>query len=367
MGETFGTRLKQFAFSVDVVDEGVLNQVWELIRDYLRRELNLAYWALLVEGEVDGKPGLRARDSKDGSKPSFSLKTGKGQYNGLAAFAFGESKPLWLTTQRKEPFSPDVPLRDDWSKAENLPRFDRSASDGIRTAIMLPLRWQGRTQGVLDLQFSEYQELTQVATTELEHIGATITEMLVLSDTNQTQRKHTGEAVEMLRAALQAGAWPSLSKPQIFVAYSAQADPEVIKCIRSALDAFTDRVRPYYWEDSNQSGNIGWEILKQVKASRFALCYFSEPAQTSETGAHRYQDNANVLFEAGMFQALTNPAATDQPTGWIPIRESQELSSPPPFDFAQQRMIIPERAPAGGLDAEKLRTDLKARIEGLLT
>src|SRR5919106_687914 len=62
MSETFGHRLKQFALAVDIVDEDIFKQVWELVRRYVSRDLELAYWALLVEGTVDKNPGLQARE-----------------------------------------------------------------------------------------------------------------------------------------------------------------------------------------------------------------------------------------------------------------------------------------------------------------
>jgi hypothetical protein len=49
------------------------------------------------------------------------------------------------------------------------------------------------------------------------------------------------------------------------------------------------------------------------------------------------------------------------------VREPQPLSPHPPFDFAQQRMIIVERLTDNQPNLDKLRADLKARIENLLS
>ena len=107
------------------------------------------------------------------------------------------------------------------------------------------------------------------------------------------------------------------------------------------------------------------KILEQVKKSQFGLCYFSEPTEDPE-GKYKYQDNINVVFEAGMFQSQTNPNVTDRPEGWIPIREIKPLTPPPAFDFAQERMITVERSKDGKPNIEKLRGNLKGRIENLL-
>lgn len=369
MSETFGHRLKQFALAVHIVDEDTFQHVWELVRGYVSRDLELTYWALLVESEVDHNPGLQAHECSTGNKPSFSVRTAEGSYSNLAAYAFAEAKKLWIVSPDGQPLGPGTHLRDDWSDAENLPTYHQSRDVSIRTAILIPLRWKGRTLGVLDLQMSQYYEATKIAKRELELLVEILSVLLFLSEANQIQRQHTRQAINALQKVLQEGNWPLLTKPQIFVASSGRADGAVMGTIRSVLKDFEDRLRIYYWKESSETGNINWEILRQVKASRFGLCYFSEPVEDNvkgDKGGFRYQDNANVVFEAGMFQSLTNPAATDDPTGWIPVRESPRLSPPPPFDFAQQRMIIVERLADNKPNLERLQTDLKERIERLL-
>jgi len=368
MSETFGHRLKQFALAVDIVDEDTFTRVWEMVQLYLSQDLDLTYWALLVEGEVNHKPGLQARDCSTGSRPAFTLKTPEGSYNGLAAYAFAEAKKLWIVAPDKQPLNLDTHFRDCWSDThtENLPAYHHTPDVGIRTVILTPLRWQGRPFGVLDLQMSQYYEPTNTTKVELELLVDTLSELLVLSQTNRMQRAHTQQAIDALRTVVQRQSWPPLTKPQIFVASSDRADEEVMGTILSVLDNFEDRLRIYNWRHSADGGNINVDTLKQVKASRFGLCYFSELADDAR-GELKYQDNPNVVFEAGMFQSLTNPAATDDPIGWIPVREKPPLAPPAPFDFAQHRMIMIERRPSDNKpNLEKLRADLRARIERLL-
>jgi hypothetical protein len=369
MSETFGYRLKQFALAVDIVDEDTFKQVWELVRRYVSRGLDLAYWALLVEGEVDGKLGLQARESSTGGNISVSLTTGEGSsYRGLPAYAFAKTTTLWVVSPDKQPLGQGTSLQDLWSNTDpkNLPAYKETRGTSIKTVIATPLRWQGRTFGVLDLQMSEYYEITNRTKVELELLVDVLSELLALAETNKTQRAHTLQAIDMLRTVLETESWPPLTKPQIFVASSDQADEEVMGTIRDVLDNFQDRLQIYYWRESLNGGNINLETLREVKASRFGLCYFSEPAEDAR-GGFKYQDNINVVFEAGMFQSLTNPAATDAPIGWIPVREPVPLSPPPPFDFAQQRMIvIPRLRDNNRLNKETLRANLRARIENLL-
>jgi len=366
MSETFGKRLRRFALSVDIVDDYIFRQTWELIQRYLTDQLEPTYWALLKENMVNDKPGLLAKECSEGHKPAFSLRTDEGKYKCLAAYSFSESKPLWLVSADKETLAQGKPIKDKWSNSANLPHIEGPVGNSIKTMALIPLRQRGHTIGLLDLQSSHYTELTSKIKTELQLIAETLTELLTLCETNKSQRDHTLEAIKLHRGALDNESWPPLTKPKIFFASSDRADNAVIGTIRSVLDEFNDQLDVYYWKDSSESGNINWEILKRIKESQFGLCYFSEPTENSDNG-YKYQDNANVVFEAGMLQSLTNPAVTEHPTGWIPIREKEPLSLPPPFDFAQQRMIIVERlARDGKPNIEKLKGNLKDRINSLL-
>ena len=363
MSETFGSRLKRFALSVDIVDDTIFEQAWELVRQYITEQLNPTYWALLVGSEVNKEPGLLAQKCSRGNKPSFSIMN-DGHYTGLAAYSFGESKTLWLVSDDKEPLRPEKPVHDQWSNAENLPAFE-SPEDEIRTAVFIPLRQKGHTIGLLDLQSPQYNELTSKIKTEMDLIAHTLVVLLSLLESSRAQREHTLEAINLHRKALREESWPSLTKPKIFIASPGKVDDDVMGVILEVLDDYSDRLDVHYWKDSSASGNINMDILKQVKESQFGLCYFSEPTEDPE-GKYKYQDNINVVFEAGMFQSQTNLNVTDRPEGWIPIREIKPLTPPAAFDFAQERMITVERLNNGKPNIEKLRGTLKARIENLL-
>ncbi|MHC4586304.1 MAG: TIR domain-containing protein [Planctomycetota bacterium] len=363
MSETFGIRLKRFALSVDIVDEKIFQRTWDLVKQYLTVQLKPTYTALLIESPVDNKPGLHALDSTEGRHMAFSLKNEKGEPNGLVAYSFCKGKPLWLVSPDKEPIDPDTSIKDKWSKAKNLPRFDKQRDADIRSVVFVPLRQRRRTIGVLDIQSPQYNEITKKITDELILIADTLTVLLALLDINKSQRRHTLEAIDLHSKALTEESWPPLTKPKIFVASSANADVKVMGAIRSVLNEFSNQLDVYYWRESPAGGNINLEILQQVKESLFGLCYFSEPVDDPNS-KYKYQDNINVVFEAGMFQSQTNPNVTDDPTGWIPIREKSSPS--PPFDFAQQRMIIIQRLAKGDPNIDKLKGGLKDRIKALL-
>lgn len=363
MSETFGFRLKRFALAVDIVDDEIFRQMWALILEYVSPHLRPSYWALLAEGHVNKEPGLVARDCSLAPKPAFSLRVADGSYNGLAAYAYLEGKALWVVGTDQQALGPESPLRDEWSGATDIPPFDRAAAEGIRTVILIPIRWKGRRLGLLDLQSREHHELTGRIAAELQNLADTLAVLMPLCEVNQERREHTLEAINLHYKALKEEPWPPLTKPQIFVASSARADAAVMGLIRDVLAGFEDRVRIHYWKESSESGNITTALMKQIQASQFGLCYFSEPVLGMQP-AHEFTDNENVVFEAGMLHALTSSGHAT-PTGWIPVREA---SSPPAaFDFAQERMIIVRRVGRDGrpnLDA--LRAELVERIEALL-
>ncbi|HEU4452410.1 MAG TPA: hypothetical protein VFR81_05090 [Longimicrobium sp.] len=361
MHETFGFRLRRFALAVDIIDDDIFRQTWGLILDYVSPHLRPSYWALLTESEVNFRPGLTPRDCSVANHSSFNLYNPDDTLTGLAAYSYVREKPLWVVAPDHGPIGPETPIQDVWSKSADLPPFDRPESEGIRTVVHVPLRWKGRRLGLLDLQSRDYHELTHRVAAEMENLADTLAVLLPLCSANEERRQHTIEAIDLHRKALKDDPWPPLTKPQIFVASSGRADPAVIGVIRDVLQGFEDHVRVCYWRDSPNGGNIKSAMLKEIQASQFGLCYFSEP---DPDGGFRFRDNANVVFEAGMLEALTHSAAPGE-MGWIPVREGD--SPPAPFDFAQERMVIvPRLGASGALNQESLRSELATRLEQML-
>lgn len=99
----------------------------------------------------------------------------------------------------------------------------------------------------------------------------------------------------------------------------------------------------------SDSGNINAQIAREIVRSRFGICYLSQKSQ--DDSSHKFIDNPNVVFEAGMLHALTRvTSATSgaEPSGWIPMREAD--SPPAPFDFAAERTIEIPRSGNGELN-----------------
>ncbi len=99
-------------------------------------------------------------------------------------------------------------------------------------------------------------------------------------------------------------------------------------------------------------------VLDAIASCRYAICYFS---QRGEDG--NYHDNPNVVFEAGMFHGRVDEITT-VPSSWIPIREKQ--SADLPIDFAQERILIPERTRSGALKTAVFANLLRQQLESML-
>ena len=78
----------------------------------------------------------------------------------------------------------------------------------------------------------------------------------------------------------------------------------------------------------------------------------------------RFLDNPNVLFEAGMLHVCRENTA-DSIKGWIPIREDAERTTPIPFNFAGDSVLIVPRE-SNAFSSEEFYLDLSARLNSIL-
>jgi hypothetical protein len=146
----------------------------------------------------------------------------------------------------------------------------------------------------------------------------------------------------------------------VFLAYPGRYKKDVLEIINDTLQAFSDRIEAVDWGKLDKPGDITLELFRQIGRCRFGLCYFSEETQE---GSNYFQDNPNVLFEAGMMHALTS-----QPDGpqrnWIPIREVRSV--PTPFDLSSLLTILVDRNDEGVIPADT-RESIANRLRSILT
>ncbi|HZC99218.1 MAG TPA: GAF domain-containing protein [Actinomycetes bacterium] len=358
--KSFADYLKQFALSVDIVSDDTFNRVRNLVVSYMRDELEAAYFGLMAKQSINRAPGLRTIWSSAGQEHATTIKDDN-QYTRHVSIAFDQRKPLWIVAKDETPLRDAAEYIDLWSDITDLPRYVPPVDKPMKTSIMLPLVRSGRALGVIYLESTAYVEATEVAKEELDVLADAIAILMDLREVNRSQAECTGEAVEQLGGFLATAKFPRLTKPNLFVASAEDADPRVIDIIRQVLAQFSSKATIIDWRDISDSGAITSQIADKIVKSRFGICYFSEPAvQSSE---HKYVDNPNVIFEAGMLHALIN-SPDAPPSGWIPVRE--EDSPAAPFDFAAERIEKVPRNARGELDEVKLRAQLERRLNSLL-
>ena len=354
-----------FAHSVDLINSERFNQVAALIDDYCRETLEIQSTKLYCVWNVEGRVGLkRFRLGGNEIELTARVRDDSGNYTTQTAMAFDRQRPLWIVskTGRQQLVNADG-YADKWSGLRKIPRFKPLDDGGVRaetrTSIIVPLPTGTAAGGVLNFETSEYVEITPAAKDELLKIADAVGHLLKLLNLAQQQSAGTEAAVRGLAGTL-ARPHPKLTKPKVFVASSTQANSDVIDTVLSVLqeDFFAARLQVIYWKDMDEPGNINRQLLDAIGSCRYAVCYFSQPGDDGI-----YRDNPNVVFEAGMFHGRMDHVSI-LPASWIPIREQQ--SETVPFDFAQERLVIPDRSDAGELRATALADLLRKRLLTML-
>lgn len=363
----YGQRILEFVKSVDIVDQGIFNDLMSLVQLYVQNHLEIAYFAILEESLVDEQRGLRTLYSTRDEKPSYTADKESG-YASHSAYTFVENKPLWVVSASKQPLKDANDCKDLWSSSDNLPGYI-ARHDDVRTSVMHPLRKEHRPIGVVEFAAKAYIEPTPASQEEVRTLAEVIERAYRMFDVGRDHRENTRSALESLKNALEAEQWTRLALPRMFIAYpgterlkeEARSDHEaVIDAIRGALDEFSGKIEPIFWSDVTDSGNINLHVIESICNSDFGLCYLSEPVKGDKI---KFSDNPNVLFEAGMMQALRqSPAARLE--GWIPVRE--KASPPMPFDIAAERTVCVPRREGGRLDKDAFSGELRRQMKSLV-
>jgi hypothetical protein len=357
---TFGSHLQNFARSVDIVDEQVLREARDLVHQYLQDELGVAYLELARAHMINEGTGLRTFWSSASKDFSTTIKGPDNQYSSQVAVSYDMRKPLWIVNPQRRPLRTAGNYVDQWSSIADLPPYKAPLEQDLFTSVIIPIwRPDNRIFGVMYLETAKYLDIAEFDSQELVVLADALGVLIDLYDLNKVQTQGTRDAISNLRRIREAVVFPQIALPQIFLAFSAKADKEVIGVLVDVLKEFSGRLRIIQWNKIDDSGTITAQLAEAITTSRFGLCYLSEPRE--DTGD--YTDNQNVLFEAGMLHALTALSIYER-SGWIPLREAQ--SPPPPFDFAGERIEVVPRTGDGRLNEELFRARLSARLQRLL-
>ncbi|WP_299246258.1 GAF domain-containing protein [uncultured Aquimarina sp.] len=352
---------RRFTLSIDIVNDSVKEDVSNILKNISINVLGASFFGVKVPGLPNDKNEIKYLRTiwSDKTPTSTRIKNDKGEYNGQGAFAFDNNLKLWVTNENKGKLlrSEDKCI-DHWSKTKNLPPYWEYLTDvEYKTSIIVPLTFEGSHSplGVVTFEFSEYIEFSKSNKLIFESLSESIAILVHLNRTRNNQLKNTRRAVEEIKT-LATQNLGIIKKPKVFVAFPIKCKKDVLKVIKK-IESNNDNYDFIWWDDINSSGNIDRQLIDKVLDSRFGIVYFSQ----WDEHQHNFFDNPNVVFEAGMFHALSNRKNIHMPVNWIPIREKD--SGEKPFDFAHERIIVVKRKPDKTLNIADLELRIQERLD----
>jgi hypothetical protein len=306
----------------------------------------------------------------------------KGEGGGLVSHVFNYNEPLWVTSEDGKTFLSEVKDRGGkfknwWSKEEKEADLyfwgvnEKANSYKARTTIVIPLRNLGGPMpiGVINFECEEYIIPTEKAKSIFENLAISVSTFMQLSKTRQLQKNNTEEISKAIQSSPSIKLSKLLEKPKVFIAFPNQCEKDVIECIERCCEEYKNDFNFVSWKNMDEPGAVSDQIVNTIKESKFGIIYFSE--RIIIDGITKYKDNPNVLFEAGIFQAISDYKDNDNQNddsitkGWIPIREDKELSlSHTPFDIQHLRFIYLTRQ-NGRLEEGTFLSKLRRMIESM--
>jgi len=356
MKESFSNNLLQFIDSVDILEESHLKQLVSIIKQYVKKVLNINHIKIMHTSNSMNSSGtsLHGLFKKETIPLDNDL-----QDKGQMPFAFIKAQPLWiLPSSKDETLNTTKHYIDKWSSHTNLPRYKTFKSDSkSKTSIIIPLFHDFRQKekvGIINFESDEYIEPTQIAKETLKNISKVISKAIRLKIIKEQFQETTTKTLKKLNSQIEDISL-KLTKPKIFLGYPDTAEDEVIGTIKSLLDElYGTQILLCDWKTDSTPGPISQKLFEDIQQSAYGIFYFSEK---DKNNPNRYTDNKNVIFEAGLFHGKKNP-------NWILIRE--EASEETPFDIADLRTLHIERNSEGAIQKENFRVELKKMLNSII-
>ncbi len=366
MDVRFGAALQQFASTVDIVDEAILDHFSSLLRVYLLHELPFNFYEILCEERVESggstENGLRTLRVFGGKK--FGTAAVQKGSNNHTAYCYVENRPLWITAANGGALKDAEHYVNSWDRPdellEKLPDYKSGNKFRIRTSIIQPLKDQDRACGVINVESKEHLVPNDFVRDELTLVADAVATMVLRFQAQKQSREGTIEAIEQLPAFVSGKRWTVTQPPKIFVASPDGGAREVVEAIREAVEAIADH-EVVVWSDEkhNGTGESRRDMMKGLREARAAVCYLSDESK-NRNNKYEYEDNPNVLFEAGIADGLRSV--------WddlvlVPIREHEDrCTTPIPFDLQALTVLVVPRDNSGKLQARKFIEQLKERL-----
>lgn len=380
MTTRFLTELQNFADAAYPIDDHSLLTIWDLVSKFLIDIAKINYFEILLHqmGKKGPQLGTVLTQTRYWSHPVPAPDTieFRKPYQDQTGYSFAENINLWVQKRSQTPLA--AKGRDFincWVGSPSLrtlpPYYAFKEWTGSLTQIVIPLV-VGVPIGILVLETKWICKYDPRLAEVFVGIAKALATILSTHEACKLSRQGTENALGAVTKGYETTKKNDkehpLAEPSLFLASSKRADKEVIQIIQKTVDLFKDTVQLNFWQDWTTSNEIKTELMKSVARADYAICYFSEPSVNS-AGAEKYQDNPNVLFEAGMLHALTTTGVGESlsttPLEWLAVREGASL--PVPFDFGDKNILVVPRLENGNLDkarfARKLTACLKTMIK----
>lgn len=372
MRPLFGDRILEFVLSADIMDSKTFEELMDIIYKYLSVEFDVASFSVLVADETEGGGSLLvAKTTSEDDYPPVVVTSESGFH---VAYSFLKNQPLWIVDRSKGLLRGSSDLQDLWSDAKDIPtQLKRHTDDDNRTMILHPIRRsgsEGNAMGLIEVTAEEFVKPSPAGLEEIQTLANLVGRAVQMLELRQDMQDNTRRALRSLERSLEIGQWARLEIPAVFVAFPGiEKDSEyaadqasILTCIKDVLGEFA-HLEVVFWDNMSESGSIMEQVAGEIRDASMGVCLLSEPISSEEPSledsdvTYKFDDNPNVLYEAGMMQALAKSYGSLM-QGWIPIRE--EDSAPRPFDLAGERTITVPRNEEGHFD-ESVFTEIFRR------
>jgi len=338
-------QLETFARAIDHMPSEVDHQVRDLIGACVGAGLN---YEVFIEGPptrgIDPPRVLKRQWGSYDDRRSIVLPPkGTQAYEGHAAYCFCEEKDIWIHA-RGGGLLRDASDYEDAYGNRDLPRYVAYTGEDSRASIVKAIRDDendSRVIGVFTIESRNHLQYNRSAEKTLKHLSKIISVLARTAQESWRNNENTRTVADQLRVRLDpSGVFSTFcQQPVIFHSHSSRALPDVLEIVSEAVKDISEMTKACHgagfayqpWSDSTRPRNIVTDLLETLRRSVAGIAYLSEP------GDDGFDDNPNVLFEAGIMQALGSPFR-----GYLLIREISS-STAIPFDLAQWRTILVQR------------------------
>ena len=376
---TFGEEINRLALAVTIVNEDGWKDICRDLDTYFSQKVGASFWEICVAGiRIDNVPGLKTVVSSNKEEHNYRIvHDEEAAFPSFRAYAFVKNKFLWIVDKKKRPLNHEsAEIEDRWSKAEeDKTAFPAKLPDGYprspKTAFFSPLNFQNNTFGVFTMEHEQQKPLTKEVQKEVNLVVDALARIVRMWQTTQEQVDALSGARDRFKEFVKE--CPSIAdKSKIFVASPKNRDVKVWEAILGVLGKpkYDERFEVVPWDEKSKPGDIVTQIFQDASDATLGICLFSEhlprASAASKSKPEKAADNSNVVFEAGVFQALVK--SSEHPCrALICIREQDDLVGRPFFDIEHERLcIIDRKEKTRGFVDEDFRRKLEKMIDDAL-